>query len=186
MATITSPTGSKGADRREQDPAADAASPSARRCTGADARRSGPDDTADDDQDKATAIWPQTKGIVRKTGIVGVQFLHEGLKARPAGVKGGARNGRQRHVLARTLGERSSWLRHLQDGRLLGATSPTRVPRGAITDVTWFDPNFGEFWFEDRAAFIEWFPTFWHTALRRHAADRPQRELRRARVLTTR
>ncbi|MFO0741882.1 MAG: YopT-type cysteine protease domain-containing protein [Labilithrix sp.] len=121
------------------------------------------DDTADD-QDKATAIWLQTKGIVRKTGIVGVQFLHEGLKHVPSGAKA-ERNGRQRRVLARTLGEEIA--RGFGTYKTVGFSGPHFAHACAAwshRDVTWFDPNFGEFWFEDRAAFIEWFPTFWHTA----------------------
>ena len=27
-------------------------------------------------------------------------------------------------------------------------------------DVAFFDPNFGEFWFENRQDFINWFPAF--------------------------
>ena len=28
-------------------------------------------------------------------------------------------------------------------------------------DVAFFDPNFGEFWFERSADFVAWLPTFW-------------------------
>lgn len=30
-------------------------------------------------------------------------------------------------------------------------------------DITFFDPNFGEFWFPDAAAFVAWFSgSFWY------------------------
>jgi hypothetical protein len=32
-------------------------------------------------------------------------------------------------------------------------------------DVAFFDPNYGEFWFERPATFVNWFTTFWHKSL---------------------
>ena len=32
-------------------------------------------------------------------------------------------------------------------------------------DVAFFDPNFGEFWFEKSGDFINWFPHFWRRSM---------------------
>jgi YopT peptidase len=117
-----------------------------------------------DDQNRATEVWLATKGIIRKSSIVGVPFLHQGIQHVPTG-SNATRGNRQRRVLARALAEEI--VRGFGTYKMIGMTGTHFAHACAAwseRDVAFFDPNFGEFWFDTREKFVNWFPTFWHTA----------------------
>lgn len=64
----------------------------------------------------------------------------------------------------------AKWLtQHKTDGNLgyyrsfcfLGASGGHITTMWIAQDVAFFDPNFGEYWFERKDDFARWFPTFW-------------------------
>jgi YopT peptidase len=117
-----------------------------------------------DDQNRATEVWLATKGIIRKGAIVGVPFHNMGLVHVPQG-SNVPRGDRRRRVLARALAEEI--VRHPGTYKMIGMNGTHFAHACAAwsqRDVAFFDPNFGEFWFDTREKFVSWFPTFWHTA----------------------
>lgn len=132
-----------------------------------DRMRGGSGGGNDWDQPVATQNWLELHGIKRKTKVVADFFQQAGGAGWQYSHGGGERRrgGSQRRVLAQQLGEEitrsfGTYKMVMFDGPKFAHTCAAWSER----DVAFFDPNFGEFWFEDRRAFVRWFPTFWHTA----------------------
>lgn len=115
-------------------------------------------------QTEASTSYLATKGIGRRKSIVPANFLREGLVNVDVASHGN-RQGRRRDF-ARELGmnlaggNNSSYKLIGIEGRHLGHCMAAFVHN----DIAFFDPNWGEFWFENKQSFSAWFPTFWHRA----------------------
>jgi YopT peptidase len=93
-----------------------------------------------------------------------VPFLHQGIQHVPTGSNVN-RGHRQRRVLAQELAREI--VRGFGTYKMIGMSGAHFAHACAAwseRDVAFFDPNFGEFWFETTDAFVNWFPHYWHAA----------------------
>lgn len=127
-----------------------------------------------DNQDAASEAWLRQQGVLRiqqnstaassthrRLGFIQHQGLH--LGASQAGTTSFfARNDLARAILQDTTGGAGCY-------KKLGLTGKAGAHAMAFwvaQDVVFFDPNFGEFYFKERAGFYNWFTqSFWHRSL---------------------
>jgi hypothetical protein len=113
-----------------------------------------PDSLVPPDQTAATVLWLKEKGLVRRTSIASPDFNSS------TGTRDGAR--RKVHASSICAAVTSNW-NALGTYRTIGIWGPNgghAMAAWVAQDVAFFDPNFGEFWFEKKADFIKWFPKF--------------------------
>ena len=120
------------------------------------------------DQTNATARWLEAKGIRHRKSIKPVQFLNGPSVSTPVGSTG-SRGGGARGLHSANIGSAIANIVNTGTGsyRMIGIYGPGGAHAMAAwvgADVAFFDPNFGEFWFENRRDFIAWFPTFFSKA----------------------
>lgn len=114
------------------------------------------------DQDRATQQWLCAKGVVRRGSIVGMRWGQDFLHGEQGA---NAQRGGRRRDFAAQLGRAIT--ASYESYKMVGIAGPNFAHACAAwsaQDVAFFDPNFGEFWFEDPRAFERWFPQFWHAA----------------------
>lgn len=116
------------------------------------------------DQTQATINWLQAKGILQRRTVRPIQFQNHAPENIPY-TAGDRRSGGGRAIHATNLG--NAIANTLNNGtgsyRTIGIWGPGgghAIAAWVGEDATLFDPNFGEFWFENKADFIDWFPTF--------------------------
>ena len=119
------------------------------------------------DQTEATRRWLMHKGIIRRNGIIPITFQNAPSQTIALGTTLGTepRNGGNRSAHAGNLGAAIAGNLHYGNGHyaMIGIYGPGGAHAMAAwiaNDVAFFDPNFGEFYFSDKDAFISWFPTF--------------------------
>jgi len=126
------------------------------------------------DQDQVTEAWLRSKGIHRrqsnsvlnKSRQMGRHFFTAqgaSTPARQSGTSGMFSAGALANAIVQddTLGAGS-----YKKLGLYGKAGDHAMALWVAQDVAFFDPNFGEFWFSDKAAFQEWFTkSFWITSL---------------------
>lgn len=112
------------------------------------------------DQTVATMFYLGSKGIIARAAINPIVRSSENNY-----ILGGSRGGGMRRVMARNLATQIVSNRNSSGSyRAIGIWGPGGAHAMAAwvgQDVAFFDPNFGEFWFESQAGFVNWFPTFW-------------------------
>lgn len=120
-------------------------------------------------QRSATHCWLQHKGIIRRHGIVPIQILHGPLQTIPLGTStdtknsgraGGSRSGHAARIATAIANDIQNGSGHYAIIEISGPREGHAMAAWISNDVTFFDPNFGEFYFSDKADFIRWFPTF--------------------------
>ena len=108
-------------------------------------------------QTTATVRWLKAKGILQRGGATSdVQGQRGG---------GGSRSG---HALAMAKAMAASLNNGTGSYRTIGIWGPGgghAMAAWVAQDVAFFDPNYGEFWFENRQDFIKWFPTFFSKSM---------------------
>lgn len=122
------------------------------------------------DQTGATNRWLAAKGVVQRKSIKPMTFLNAGSVNIPIKKKG-SRSGGDRATYAGNIA--SEMAGHLKnscgDYCTIGLWGPNDGHAMAAwvgsNDAVFFDPNFGEFWFQNKKDFISWFPTFFKTSL---------------------
>lgn len=126
------------------------------------------------DQEAVTEAWLRQHGINRlQTNMVlnssrnlGGKFVQFGGAATSA-VQEGTSSFFNRDALARAiLVDRTGGAGCYKKLWLAGVGGEHVMALWVAQDVVFFDPNFGEFWFGERARFFNWFTkSFWHTSL---------------------
>ncbi len=127
-----------------------------------------------DDQDAVTEAWLRQQGIrriqgnmvmnpSRTFGDTFVQFRGTAGAAMQEGTTSFFnRDALARAILLDTTGGAGSYKKL----GLFGKAGEHAMALWVAQDVVFFDPNFGEFWFADRAKFFNWFTkSFWHRSL---------------------
>ncbi len=125
---------------------------------------------AEVNQTEATTRWLAAKGVMLRKSIKPVAFIGSpsqniaNVSGGTRAAAGGSRNGFAA-ALAGAIGM------SMQNGtgsyRTIGIWGPGgghAMAAWVAQDVAFFDPNFGEFWFEKRADFVAWWPTFFSRA----------------------
>lgn len=120
------------------------------------------------DQTRATKRWLEAKGIMQRRSIKPMAFLSGPVNV--PNTTTGARGTGSRRNMAQALATdlASSWRNGSGSYRTIGIWGPGgghAMAAWVAQDVAFFDPNFGEFWFERAQDFIRWFPVFWRRAL---------------------
>lgn len=109
------------------------------------------------DQTQATKNWLRAKGLIERNGG---KFRFEQSRG-----GGGSRSG---HAADLAQAVAMSLLNGTGSYRTIGiwgSGGGHAMAAWVAQDVAFFDPNFGEFWFERRQDFIRWFPTFFSKSL---------------------
>ncbi|MFT5719281.1 MAG: YopT peptidase [Oleiphilaceae bacterium] len=118
-------------------------------------------------QTEATIRWLKAKGILQRKSIKPMQFMN-GPSENIANVIGGNRSGSGRSTHLASLGAAiANNLNTNGSYKTIGIWGPGGGHAMAAWvghDATFFDPNFGEFWFENKSDFIAWFPKFFSKA----------------------
>ncbi|MBU6954719.1 YopT-type cysteine protease domain-containing protein [Hahella sp. HN01] len=113
-----------------------------------------------EDQTYATERWLQSKGVTRRKHISSGPSWFKGMSRGSTGTRGGRRRDFSADIGRAITSSAKSY-------KMIGIAGPNfahAVAAWSDTDVTFFDPNFGEFWFPTTNAFQGWFPRFWHLA----------------------
>lgn len=113
------------------------------------------------DQTMATRMFLESRGLSLRSGS------NPAVRSAAAStMTSGSRGGGKRRVLASQLARELVKERNSAGSyRTIGVWGPHAAHAMAAwvaEDVAFFDPNFGEFWFENHTSFVNWFPTFWH------------------------
>lgn len=106
-------------------------------------------------QTEATVRWLKAKGLIKR----GTVASYDGSRS------GGSRSG---YATAIANAIASSWYNGSGSYRTIGIWGPGgghAMAAWVAQDVAFFDPNYGEFWFQNRYDFIAWFPTFFNKAM---------------------
>ncbi|MDB9708022.1 YopT-type cysteine protease domain-containing protein [Planktotalea frisia] len=124
------------------------------------------------DQDEASKRWLAAKGIIRRNGVIPMTFMDGSTQSIGLGaVKGNTgRAGANRSIHAGNLA--NAIARDLYNGNghyvMIGIYGPGgghAMAAWIANDVAFFDPNFGEFYFANKADFIRWLPTYFKKSL---------------------
>ena len=116
-------------------------------------------------QNLVTEQWLRTHGVVRRRHISGgIPLLGGGVFHPPRNATGQ----RGRNSRPNFAGEIARAITNSPGSyKMIGITGPRFAHAMAAwsdQDVSFFDPNFGEFWFARPADFHAWFPLFWQLA----------------------
>ncbi|WNZ56521.1 YopT-type cysteine protease domain-containing protein [Microbulbifer sp. MKSA007] len=126
-----------------------------------------------DNQDRTTEAWLSTQNIFPTSqNVFGGAFpngrggntirgIHNPRRAQgQSGVF--SPNALAREIILDQTGGAGCYKKIGLDGTFAGHAMAAWVAQ----DITFFDPNFGEFWFESRNSFFNWFTqSFWHNSM---------------------
>ncbi|WP_245555210.1 YopT-type cysteine protease domain-containing protein [Hahella ganghwensis] len=117
------------------------------------------------DQSLATERWLRTHGVVRRRRITGGVPLMGGGHFHHPRVLNGQRGRQSRSDFSADIahGITSSSGSYKMIG-IEGSNFAHAMAAWSDQDVSFFDPNFGEFWFARPEDFHAWFPRFWQLA----------------------
>jgi YopT peptidase len=110
------------------------------------------------DQSRATETWLRSQGVIKRRQISGGNVLATGASdhsTNPAS----SRNFSEQ--IARQVVQSNSSYKMIA---LEGACCAHAMAAWSDQDVSFFDPNFGEFWFARPQDFVAWLAAFWHLA----------------------
>ncbi len=121
------------------------------------------------DQTAATTNWLRAKGVIQRKSIKPITFMG-GQKMNVANSTEGNRaagTSKSGHAAAMASAIAMSMNTGSGSYRTIGIWGPHGGHAMAAwvgKDVAFFDPNYGEFWFENRSDFIRWWPKFFSKA----------------------
>lgn len=124
----------------------------------------------DVDQTQATINWLRAKGIIQRKSIKPIQFLG-GASENIANTSTASRaGGGDRHDFAQQMANAIAFSMKNGTGSyrtigIWGSGGGHAMAAWVGQDVAFFDPNYGEFWFERRQDFINWWPTFFKKSM---------------------
>jgi len=113
-------------------------------------------------QDLATETWLRSQGVIKRRQLTGgVPLLGGGYYHPSRGAS--AQPGRQDFstAIARDI------IQSKGSYKIIGINGPQfshAMAAWSDEDVSFFDPNFGEYWFARPQDFVSWLPNFWYSA----------------------